>query len=237
LTTEQGSPVGPGGVLVEWEREPGVWAKIPPNPDGEGGQSDWGYDVLEYELGIVFTGDFPPEALHAQGAAARIRVTGTIEADTAYEGDAPQVATSPLADEHILFLDLSSDFHDTTRRPDSTLAGVSTVDESDDKDAIDAYAAVVKDRRDVARIVGQIVLEGADHTEYEIGHVVTKVAGREISLNLRSAASPLAPLYPEIVAIRLDYQPKQLTTLFLGAPPGGLPKIDKREPDPQTQLA
>jgi len=234
LTLQDGAPKGPGGVVVEWEREPGDWVRLPPNPEEVEG--DWAYNVLEYELGIVFIGKLPPEPLHAQGAAARIRVTGTIEADKAYETVAAKVATSPLNDTHVLFLDLASDFHDTLRRGDSALNEISTVDESDDKAALDAYAAVVKDRRDVARIVGQIVLEGADHPEYEIGQVVTKVAGREISLNARSAASPLAPLYPEIVAIRLDYQPKQLTTLFLGAPPGRLPPVQKRPPEPETEF-
>lgn len=216
-----GNPIGPGGVVVEWEKSPGVWERIPPEGEASG---DWGYEILIYECGIRFVGARPPEALIARGADAKIRVTATVEADRAVQSTAGRQPDSPLGDTAELHLDLSRHYHD---KQVFSILVAEPADEADDSGAALSYALDVRDRRDVARIAGTITLEGADHDEtYQIGQVVRKVAGREINLNGRSASSTLAPLYPTIVGIRTRFEPVQETILVLGHPP-------QRNPDPR----
>ena len=178
-------------------------------------KTDWSFSVLDTECAITL--ETVPEELWAiiQGDPdeARLQLTACIEGDICPTATATRQNTSPNADEIVLRLDLSDKFHFRTVLEDSIFfADKLTSDEVDDFAKMQAYVDRVRDQEDAAELSCSIVLEGIDHPEFQIGHLVTKITGRNISLQRSSVASSQKPL--QIVGINLDVQ-GQRTELLL----------------------
>ena len=199
-------------VLVEWENPApagggaAAWEAIP---------SHWAYQILEHEIGIYFCGPTPPAELMELGSNAKIRVTGCIRGDTRVTGTATRQATSPNVGDVTLYLDAHDTFADrrvqTTGPYASQLAGNSNGSYAkDDTTAIQEFAVATRNQEDSARLTANFTLHGL-HPEYEIGQMITRIDGRNISLN-RNAPDQATARYLQIVGITHN-EPTQTTTL------------------------
>lgn len=171
---------------------------------------DW--RVLTHELGVYLT---DPQAgglmeiLHDAGDDARLRLTCTIRGDKRPRVEVDRTEGSPSAIESRLFLDLSHRFHDRERVTTGTYASVLTgdYDEADDEEAMEEFVEKLADIEQSAVIETSFPLHGILF-DYEIGDVLTKIEGREISLN-RNAQDAAEPKYVQISGIAWDLQQQQ----------------------------
>jgi len=159
-----------------------------PIPDG------WGPVILGDQLGVFFNGDKAVEDLFAKGSNARIRITGTITGDTRIKYTSEKEDISPLGHVHEMVVDVSDRFFDRAvqrtgpfmsaligvRQDDET--GESGTDEVDSTDEIEDYADRLREIEDAVNIAGTLTLDRI-RTEYQIGDLISKIDGRNVSLN------------------------------------------------------
>lgn len=227
---EDGKPIGKiDGVTVEWLCE-GEWLPIAPEED-----PSWACRVLENECGISFVGNEPPlEILNIYEAASnpssfpRIRVTATVELDTPIEstysvgnpGGAPlSVLVYSPERFHSRYYHQSSG--STSTGIDSSIylphvqSGELHSTAMDSATAINAFAATVGANWARAMISGTFRLEGLDQlADYNLGDIITKIEGREITLNASIYGSDI---YPQILGISYTAFDSQWTTLTVSA--------------------
>ena len=182
------------------------------NPDDDTWKELTGWNLLEHEMGIYFDGDIPPDDLRLLDQDARVRITACVESDIRDEAIATRRDESPNAANIELVLDVSDRFFDRKRAIEAPYASVLSgpADTRDDHDALVEYASKVREIEDAARISATITLRGIE-TAYEIGQLVRKVDGRNISLNQFSDTVE-AKRYLQIVAVEWDMV-AQSTTL------------------------
>lgn len=187
-------------VHLEYSLDAGdTWAAVP---------SEWGWTLLPNEIGVMFTGETVPPDLFAAGADAQLRITGTVAGDRRIHSVATRATSSPLVEEIVRLIDVSDRFHDRQISNDlyygSQLAtGTDTGDDIDDQDELDAFTERLRDENDHALVAVQAVLWGL-RTEYEIGDILEKIAGKELSLASRSESAG-EPRYPQIKELHWDY--------------------------------
>lgn len=177
LTWEDAEKTRRKPVQVEWSDDSGSsWQPVQPG---------WGVRVLQDEIGVMFTGDAPPEELYAAGANARVRITGTIQGDKRLVYTSEREEGNPQSNVVELVLDVSDQFYDRARvdAPNnyfSVLTG--DADERDDTSLIEAFADTVKSQRHGVVLQANISLFGI-HFDYQIGDILTELTGRDIKLN------------------------------------------------------
>lgn len=199
--------------VAEWydpadqtEGDPEVWKAIPPGS----------YSVLTDQIGIRFNGAQPPDDIATGGAGVRVRITGTVTGDKRLNRDADRRDESPNGQDVILFLDVSNRFFDRQVRIFGTYGSVlvgrflTYPDERDDGDALQTYVESARNVEDAANLRASITLHGI-HREYEIGDLITRVAGRNISFN-RLSKDAEEKRYLQVIGIEWDTQ-RQETTL------------------------
>ncbi len=192
------------------------------NPDADDGPGweafpeHWSWHVLQHEGGIYFNGATPPAELMDLGSDARVRLTGTMYGDSRVSATATRRATSPNAADVTLYLDCHDTFFDrqvqTTGTYASQLTSTNGYDEKDDTTAIQTFAEAGRDQEDSARISATFELHGI-HPEYQIGQLVTKIEGRNISLN-RNSTDQATARYLQIIGITHNDQ-EQKTALHV----------------------
>jgi hypothetical protein len=89
----------------------------------------------------------------------------------------------------------------------------STADTQDDQAALDAYAVAMRNQNHFAEVDCEFRLPGW-HTYYQIGDVITKIAGREISLNAAPVGSTVQR-YVQIVERRFEMGPEGPSTVLI----------------------
>lgn len=185
------------------------WKPVPP---------EWGYDILEDEIGIYFTGNTPPSELWAQGtddiADMKLRLTCVIACDKRIEYTADRQTSSPNSRDIELYIDASDRFFDKEVDSNSVFFGVYDADEVDSTTEIQAYAEDLRGFNDSAIVGLSVVIFGIVNS-YERGDLLTKVEGRNISFN-RNSTEAETKKYPQITGITFDYQ-NQRTVLETGA--------------------
>lgn len=182
-------------VLEYYDTGEEIWKQVP---------SEWGYTILPDQIGVYFSGDFPPAILYGNGNDARLRITGTITGDSRLAHTTDRRSTSPNRRDVTLHLDLSDRFHDRKRQTDGPLASQILAphgsDERDDATTLEQYAEKVQAVEEAADLRVSILLHGLDFG-YEIGDLLTRVNGRNISFN-RNSATAAAKRYMQITGIR-----------------------------------
>lgn len=174
----------------------------------------WGARVLNDEIGIMFTGNSPPEELVAAGANAYIRITGTIQGDQRLTYTAERQSDHPNPHTVEAVLDVSDQFHyrQVVEAPAghySTVTG--DADEADDTAALEAFAESVRDQKEPLLLQASVGLFGIQ-LEYQIGDILTEIDGRQIKLNRLPAAR--GERYLQVVGREWDF-PGQRTTLHV----------------------
>lgn len=189
------------------------------SPD-DGGAARWDKvkhqcHILTRECGVMFDDEDPPEFLMNLGSGARIRVTATVRGDTRVTGTATPDGKSPNGNPVVLFIPCWDIFADrqvqkTGNYASSLKDSTNGHDTKDDTQNIQKYAEAVRNQEDAARLTASFVLHGI-HTDYQIGQIVTKIEGRNISFN-RYNDQQGQKKYLQIVAVTFDIQ-NQTTTL------------------------
>lgn len=194
------APIGEiQGCVVEWSPDEGATWLPPEQLDNHT------CHLLERECGLRFDAQHVPTQLYDAGAKAKVRITATIRSDRRLAATADQTDASPQTDLAPAVVDAAGRFHyklvsSQSKFYDQVGADSIPSDSVDDTDAIAAYAQELHDAWDMADISGRIKIEGLDRAQYELGDVISKVAGREISLD---AAGPIVtePRFPQVVGI------------------------------------
>lgn len=170
------------GVRVDYwhpDNEGAVDADDPADPGWK--KVAWPFSVLQKECGILFEGDTPPEELlHEE---ARVRVTATVAGDRRVRGEAERRDSSPNGRDLTLVLEVRDKFHDRAVDSLSIFDGDDNPDTRNDWDEAQEYAEKIRDVEDCATVSVQVTLDGADHPEFEIGKLIEKVEGRELSFD------------------------------------------------------
>jgi len=179
-----------------------VWQVVP---------EDWSVRLLPDQIGIYFDGDTPPQDLFDAGDNLRMRITGTITVDERIEGEALKQDSAVNGRTNELLLDMPHKF--LFRKRQDAGEFVSTfhlqssndngADERDDTDDIQSYAEAIRDKNDMADMSCEFRLPGL-HIEYKIGDLITKIEGREVSLDAASDTAS-APRYVQIVERRWEF--------------------------------
>lgn len=203
------------GVYVEW-RNP----ELIEEGDEESGweQVNCSVHVSDKEAAVYLGSDKPHEGIWAviqdDPMTLEMRLTATFTSDSRYYATAVRQPTSPNGDTIKLFLDLSDKFHYRKVHEDSIFFGDGTADTwTNAEDEMEEYLEHLRSIDDSAEVAVSAVLEGIDHTEYEIGQIITEIEGRNLKFNA-NAPSAATPRRLQIVAILLD-PPSQRTTVEL----------------------
>lgn len=190
--------------LLEWSDDGGTtWYEAP-----------WTYSILSTQIGVMFNGNTPPEELVAAGDDARLRLTGTVVLDERLVGEAAMTANSPNARESFMTYEVDDRFFFRSVDDDVEAPVGSVSNDIDNTEEIEDFAEHIRDEEQSAMVRGTFTLSGIN-TEYEIGDLLTKVEGREISLNLNAEAAA-SPRYLQVTSI--TYRPQDQETI-LGTEP------------------
>lgn len=167
-------------------------------------EDGWTIKLCPDQIGIYFDGKEIPSELYAAGSSARVRVTGTIKSDYRCRGYAAKQswAVNARTVEQVLFM--PEKFQRRFRQSTGVFASVLTgaADTRSDLTEAEDYAEKIRDQNHYADVDCEFRLPGW-HIEYKIGDLITKVAGREISVDGAPDAAPVRR-YVQIVERRFE---------------------------------
>lgn len=167
-------------------------------------EDTWTIKLCPDQLGVYFDGKAVPSELYQAGSSGRVRVTGTVRSDYRVRGYAAKQAWAVNArtNEQVLFMPekFQYRFRHTSGSLGSVLTG--TCDERNDLTEAEDYAEKIRDQNHYAEIDCEFRLPGW-HVDYKIGDLITKVAGREISIDAAPATAPTRR-YVQIVERRFE---------------------------------
>jgi hypothetical protein len=192
--------------VLEWKNDANTdWLVAP---------RDWQWNLLRDQIGIRFTGDAPPAEVFSEGF--QLRITGTIQSDQPLRKEASSTDSSPNATEIPIILDLSNQFFWRQRVAigdyQSQLEGGDDFDDVDDSEKLQDYVDQVRDIEQSAAARATLKLFDLVF-DYEIGDLITEVAGRTIKLN-RNSESASEKRYLQVVGLKWMPE-KQLTELVV----------------------
>ena len=182
--------------VVEYSTDGGdTWAISPPG---------WTIKVCPDQIGILFDGDDIPDELYNAGENARLRITGTVFGDGRITYKALKQAWAASARTVEQVISRPDKFQKRWRHEYGDYASELTgaVDEVDDSANIQDFAEQLRDQNQYAEVDCEFRLPGW-HIEYEIGDLISKVAGRELNLDAAPATAP-ANRYSQIVERRFE---------------------------------
>ena len=167
-------------------------------------EDTWTIKLCPDQIGIYFDGKAVPSELYQAGSSARVRITGTIKGDYRVRGYAAKQSYAVNARTNELVLFMPEKFQQRFRQASGTYASVltGTADTRNDyAEALD-YAEKIRDQNHYAEVDCEFRLPGW-HTEYKIGDLITKVAGREISCDGAPESAPTRR-YVQVVERRFE---------------------------------
>ena len=170
-------------------------------------ESNWTIKVLPDQIGILFDGKDIPTELYDAGNNARLRITGCIFGDSRIKGTAEKQEWAVNARENKLVMFQPEKFQSRWRQTAGDYASVFAAgdldaDEKDDTEKIQSYAEKLRDQNHYAEIDCEFRLPGW-HLDYKIGDLITKINGREVSLDAAPENAP-ETRYVQIVERRFE---------------------------------
>ena len=159
------------------------------------------------QIGVYFDGMDIPQELYDAGNNWRLRITGTVAGDSRLTTTANKTANAVNGRVYEQTFVMPTKFvkrwRQTTGTYQSKLNAVGSVaDEQNDQYTLDAFAVALRDQNHFAEIDCEFRLPGWT-VYYEIGDIITKIAGREISLNAAPVGSTVQR-YVQIVERRFE---------------------------------
>ena len=148
---------------------------------------EWTVRLCPDQIGVLFDGNEIPSILYEAGDQARLRITGTVAGDARLKADVPKQSGAVNGRDFQQVLAVPDKFVKRWRQEygpyASTLVDTGNpADERNDYTEAVQYAELIRDRNHYADVTCEFRLPGW-HDEYKIGDLLTKIAGREISLN------------------------------------------------------
>lgn len=190
-------------IVLEWSDDAGAtWQRE---------ESTWTVKLCPDQIGVYFDmREIPTElydALNDSYGMLRMRITGTVFSDWRVTGLAPKQAWAVNGRDIRQPLKVPEKFQHRWRQTSGAYASSlyltgHDADERDDRAVIKVWAEKIRDQNHYAEVDAEYRLPGW-HTEYEIGDLITKIAGREISLNMAPSNAPEAR-YAQIVERRFE---------------------------------
>jgi len=167
----------------------------------------WTIKLCPDQIGILFDMKGIPEELYDAGSAGRLRITGSVFADSRLKHTATRNAwaVNGRTIENVIVKPdkFQYRFRNIAGTYQSVLTGMA--DTKDDSTEIQEFAEAIRDQNQYAEIDCEFRLPGW-HLEYEIGDLITKIAGREISLDAAPATAPVNR-YVQIIERRFEMTP------------------------------
>jgi len=167
-------------------------------------EEDWTIKLCPDQIGILFDMKNIPEELYDAGEDGRLRITGSVFADSRinYTATRNTWAVNGRTIENVIMKPekFQYRFRNNAGTYESVLTG--EADTKDDTTDIQAFAEALRDQNQYAEVDCEFRLPGW-HIEYEIGDLITKIAGREISLDGAPASAPVNR-YVQIVERRFE---------------------------------
>lgn len=164
----------------------------------------WTIKLCPDQIGVLFDMHSIPNELYDAGDDGRLRITGSVFADSRINSTAEKTehAVNGRTVEQVMLR--PDKFQYRFRNIAGTYQSVLTgeVDTKDDSTEIQEFAEAIRDQNQYAEIDCEFRLPGW-HLEYEIGDLITKIAGREISLDAAPSTAP-ANRYVQVVERRFE---------------------------------
>jgi len=170
-------------------------------------EESWSFKLCPDQIGVYFDGMDIPQELYDAGNNWRLRITGTVAGDSRLTTTANKTANAVNGRVYEQTFVMPTKFvkrwRQTTGTYQSKLNAVGSVaDEQNDQYTLDAFAVALRDQNHFAEIDCEFRLPGWT-VYYEIGDIITKIAGREISLNAAPVGSTVQR-YVQIVERRFE---------------------------------
>lgn len=167
-------------------------------------EGEWTIKLCPDQIGILFDGKDIPQELYDAGNDGRVRITGTLFGDYRIQNIAVKQAWAVNARDVEQVMLVPEKFQRRYRQTTGTYASILTgdADEKNDYTDLTAYSEKMRDQNHYAEVDCEFRLPGW-HTEYKIGDLITKVAGREINLDAAPNTAP-AHRYVQIVERRFE---------------------------------
>lgn len=170
-------------------------------------ESNWTIKLLPDQIGVLFDGNEIPTELYDADTDFRLRITGTIFGDSRIKGEATKQTFAVNGRTNKLVKCMPEKFQSRWRQTSGDYAsvyasGTLSADEKDDTEEITDYAEKLRDQNQYAEIDCEFRLPGWQ-TEYKIGDLITKIAGREINLDSAPVTAPVTR-YVQIVERRFE---------------------------------
>ena len=181
-------------------------------------EESWSYKLCPDQIGVYFDGMDIPQELYDAGNNWRLRITGTVAGDSRIITTASKTSNAVNGRVFEQVLSMPDKFVKRWRQTTGTYQSKlnttgSTADTQDDQTALDAYAVAMRNQNHFAEVDCEFRLPGW-HTYYQIGDVITKIAGREISLNAAPVGSTVQR-YVQIVERRFEMGPEGPSTVLI----------------------
>gem|GEM_PF-2559533 len=195
----------PAAATVLQERRPHVVEySIDSGATWQASAEGWTIKLCPDQIGILFDMKGIPEELYDAGSAGRLRITGSVFADSRLKHTATRNAwaVNGRTIENVIVKPdkFQYRFRNIAGTYQSVLTGMA--DTKDDSTEIQEFAEAIRDQNQYAEIDCEFRLPGW-HLEYEIGDLITKIAGREISLDAAPATAPVNR-YVQIIERRFE---------------------------------
>lgn len=181
-------------------------------------EESWSFKLCPDQIGVYFDGMDIPQELYDAGNNWRLRITGTVAGDSRITTTAAKTANAVNGRVFEQVLSMPDKFVKRWRQTTGTYQSKlnttgSTADTQNDQTALDAYAVAMRNQNHFAEVDCEFRLPGW-HTYYQIGDVITKIAGREISLNAAPVGSTVQR-YVQIVERRFEMGPEGPSTVLI----------------------
>lgn len=164
----------------------------------------WTVKLCPDQIGILFDGKTIPQELYDAGSSGRLRITGSVFGDSRIKSTATRNAwavNGRVVENVMLRPDkFQYRFRNIAGTYQSVLTG--SADTKDHSTEISDFAEAIRDQNQYAEVDCEFKLPGW-HLEYEIGDLITKINGREISLDAAPASAPVNR-YVQIVERRFE---------------------------------
>lgn len=198
------------GVAANQRRPIWIEYSIDAGVTWQAAKSEWSIKLCPNQIGIMFDADEPPSDLINAGNDARVRITGTLFGDSRVQGLATKQSYSANGRTFEHVLNVPEKFQKRWRQATGEYKSVlitddtntNGADETDDTASILTYAEAIRDQNHHAEIDCEFRLPGY-HLEYKIGDLITKVNGRELSLDSATDTAP-ASRYVQITERRWE---------------------------------